>query len=72
MDLAFIGFQLFPRLEGRNGSEQLTTKTGFHRNTREYVATILYQVSLQEAIANARLQLYAVAINIDIKSYAIL
>ena len=22
MDLVFIGFQLFPRLEGRNGSEQ--------------------------------------------------
>ena len=36
---------------------------------------ILYQVSLQEAIANTRLQLYAVAIKyfyIDIESYAIL
>ena len=39
------------------------------------MATILYQVSLQEAIANARLQLYAVAIEsfyIDIESYAVL
>ena len=75
MDLVFIGFQLFPRLEGRNGSEQQSAKTGFHRNTREYVATILYQVSLHEAIANARLQLYAVAIKsfyIDVESYAIL
>ena len=75
MDLVFIGFQLFPRLEGRNGSEQRSAKTGFHRNTREYVATILYQVSLQEAIPNDRLHLYAVAIKsfyIDIESYAVL
>ena len=76
MDLVFISFQLFPRLEGRNGSEQWSAMTGFHRNTPEYVATIsVYQVSLQEAIANARLQLYAVAIKsffIDIESYAIL
>ena len=42
-DLVFIDFQLFPRLEGRNGSRQWSTKTGFHRNIREYVATILYQ-----------------------------
>ena len=75
MDLVFIGFQLFPRLEGRNGSEQWSAKTGFHRDTQEYVATILYQVSLQEAIANTRLQLYAVVTKsfyIDIESYAIL
>ena len=39
------------------------------------MATIFYQVSLQEAIANAKLQLYAVAIKsfyIDLESYAIL
>ena len=43
--------------------------------TRKYVATILYQVSLREPIANTRLQLYAVAIKsfyIDIESYAVL
>ena len=32
------------------------------QNTGEYVATILYQVSLQQAIASARIQLCAVAI----------
>ena len=39
------------------------------------MATILYQVSLQEAIANGRLQLYVVVIKsfyIDIESCAIL
>ena len=61
-DLVFIDFQLFPRPEGRNGFGPLSAKTGFHQNTWEYAATILYQVSLQEAIASARLQLCAVAI----------
>ena len=35
---------------------------GLIRNTQEYAATILCQVSLQEAIASARLQLCAVAV----------
>ena len=44
------------------GHRKRSAKTGFHRNTREYVATILYQVSLQQVIASARIQLCAVAI----------
>ena len=39
-DLVHIDFQLFLRVEGRNGSGQSSAKTGFHRNTREFVATI--------------------------------
>ena len=38
------------------------TAAGFLPNTQEYVATILYQVSLQEAVASARLHLCAVAV----------
>ena len=56
-----LGFYRFPAVSRvrRNGSEQLEAPT---RNTREYVATILHQVSLQQAISSARIQLCAVAI----------
>ena len=60
-DLVFIDFQMFPRLERMNlGSE--VTRLGSIKILREYVVTILYQVSLQKAIDSARLQLCAVAI----------
>ena len=52
-DLGFIDFQLFPGLEG--------TDPGSLKH-HDYVATILHQVSLQQAIASARIQLCAVAI----------
>ena len=64
-DLGFIDFQLFPGLEERNGSAQLESPRF------EIFETILHQVSLQQAIASARILLCAVAIKsfyIDIES----
>ena len=65
-DLGFIDFQLFPGLEW--------TDPGSLKH-HDYVATILHQVSLQQAIASARIQLCAVAIKSFLhwhREYAIL
>ena len=58
-----LGFHRFPAVSRTRRKERIPTAlSATTRNTREYVATILHQVSLQQAIASARIQLCAIAI----------
>ena len=53
-----LGFYRFPAVPKARRKKWIQA----HQNTRDYVATILYQVSLQQVIATTRIQLCAVAI----------